>query len=238
MPKKGKNNIAKEHEIRDFYSSIKFPGEYTIADLEYYDSIITNRYLKFYDNCISNNKTVIDVGCGSGFIVNFLARRHPNVQFTAVDFSNSIDFAKQFSDNHNIKNIVYHKADFVSWESGMQYDMVFCNGVLHHIPSWKYALKKIQEMSRKQMVLGIYNTYGKYVKKFFTVNYRHSEVLYKDQEACPFEVSFDDREFRELFSECYRLESVMPSLNNKIVNIMNLFNYNNGGLTIYSYKHK
>jgi hypothetical protein len=41
------------------------------------------------------------------FIVNFLARRHPNIQFHAIDFSDSIDYAIDFSNKHNIKNIKY-----------------------------------------------------------------------------------------------------------------------------------
>lgn len=218
-------------EVKDFYSTLKFPGPYNIEDLEFYDDELTNKYLKIFDNAIVGAKTVVDIGCGSGFITNFLARRYPSVKFDAVDFSDAIDYAKQFSQDNNINNVTYYKKDFLKWKTDKKYDLVICNGVLHHIPEYELAITKLKTLTDKKLVVGIYNTYGKILKNFFPVKYT-SDVLYHDQENCPFEVSFTNREFLTRFEE-YRLLKTHPGYKNHFVDFYNLFNSSNGGLTVY-----
>lgn len=224
-----------EEQIREFYSKIGFPGPYTLQDLEFYDNEIYNPYLKIYDDATKDCRSVLDIGCGSGFITNILARRHPKTIFTAIDFSDSIDYAKNFTKENRTKNIIYYKQDFLKWNTVHNYDLIICNGVLHHIPKYQEALKKMKKLSNK-IAIGIYNPYGKIIKRFFPVKYKN-EILYLDQEKCPFELTFSNNKFIEMFKE-YELEQVHPSLNNKLVDFYNIFNYANGGLTVYTWRKK
>jgi ubiquinone/menaquinone biosynthesis C-methylase UbiE len=220
------------NEVKEFYSRLQFPGTYTIEDLKFYDSTVCNDYLKIFDDAVSQSSSVLDIGCGSGFIINFLARRHPNILFDAVDFSDSIDVAKQFSNNHGIYNISYYKEDFLTWNTDKTYDLVLSNGVLHHMPKYKQAVSKIHELATDKVVIGIYNKYGKLLKRVVKVQYS-SDILYIDQEHCPFEVSFTDKEFKSLF-DTFGIHKVYPSFQNKLVDFRNFFNAKNGGLTVYS----
>ena len=165
------------NEIKEFYSNIKFPGLYTIEDLNSYNDIVYNNYLNVFDQEVKTATRVLDVGCGSGFIVNFLANRYPHIQFDAIDFSDSIDYAQQFGKNNNITNTRYIKQDFLKWDSSTQYDVVLCNGVLHHIPEYLQALEKIKQCSSNKIIIGIYNTYGKLLKNFVPVVYKN-QILY------------------------------------------------------------
>jgi len=219
------------NEIKEFYSRLQFPGTYTIADLEFYDSVVCNEYLKIFDEAVSKSKTVLDIGCGSGFIINFLARRYPNVLFDAVDFSDSIDLAKQFSKTHGINNIKYYKEDFLTWKTDKTYDVVLSNGVLHHIPEYNCAVDKISRLATDKVIIGIYNTYGKLLKRVSKIQYT-SDILYIDQEHCPFEVAFTDKEFKKLFG-MFDICKVYPSFQNRLIDFRNLFNAKNGGLTVY-----
>ena len=216
------------------YFRIEFPDLYTIDDVKFYDTGIYNPYLKNLNMSVKDCRSVLDIGCGSGFITNILARQNPNTMFTAIDFSDSIDYARKFTKENRTQNIVYYKQNFLDWKPTHTYDLVICNGVLHHIPKYKKAVKKIKEIDPNKLSIGIYNPYGKLAKKFFPVNYR-TKVLYIDQEECPFEMTFSDKEIRSMFSE-YHLESVYPSLNNRLVDFRNIFNYNNGGLTLYTWR--
>jgi len=222
--------------VKDFYSKLQFPGHYTIEDLDFYADDVVNDYLKIFDDAAQHATRVLDVGCGSGFIVNFLANRYPNITFDAVDFSDGIDFARQFSSDHDIKNINYYKADFLLWQTNHKYDLVISNGVLHHIPEYQSAVDKIYKLATDTVIIGIYNSYGKLLKKICKINYIN-ETLYLDQEQCPFEVSFSDKQFKELFTE-YDVLTVHPSCCNRLVDFYNLFNAGNGGLTIYVLQQK
>ena len=225
--------MHKSQLVKEFYSELKFPGPYSIENLEFYDLEIVNNYLKFIDNRMPMSGRVLDVGCGSGFIINFLARRHPHLKFDAIDFSDSIDYADNFSQKVGINNITYIKEDFLKWKSNNTYDLILCNGVLHHIPEYLKAIKKIKKLAGNKIIVGIYNYYGKLAKKIINVKFRNN-VLYKDQVECPFELTFTDNEFRLLFLD-YKIDNIHPSVNNRFVDPLNLFNYNNGGLTLYCF---
>ena len=223
-----------EDSVKDFYSCLKFPGTYRLEDIEFYNEYLCNRYLQVYDDAVKNSKRVLDVGCGSGFIINLLAYRNPNVNFYAIDFCDSINYAIEFSRKHNISNITYYKENFLNFASDKKFDTVISNGVLHHIPEYKKAIENIKNLSSRdsKIVIGIYNKYGKIFKKFKKIKYTNY-VLEQDQECVPYEQSFSDQEFKKLFPE-YNIKSIMPSISNKLVDVVNLLNYKNGGLTLYT----
>lgn len=227
------NNVIAE-KIKLFYGKLKFPGLYTLSDLKFYDDAVTNKYLKKFDDEIKNAKNVLDVGCGSGFIVNFLARKNPDVNFDALDFSESIEFAKAFAKVNKINNVNFIKDDFLTYKFTKKYDVIICNGVIHHIPKYKEAIIKLFELSQTngKLVIGVYNKYGKVAKKFVKVNYM-TEVLRMDQECVPYEMAWTDKEFTSLLPDA-KVETVMPSIKNYCVDLCNMFNYKNGGLTIYT----
>ena len=221
-----------ETKIKNFYSALQFPGPYTMADIEYGGEHVVNRYLDWYNQQIGGARSVCDVGCGSGFLTHWLAMRHPDVVFDAVDFSDAIDYAQDFGRNHDMQNVNYIKQDFLAWTPDRTYDLVICNGVLHHIPRLKDACVDLQHITGVKMAIGIYNKFGKLAKKFSNISYVN-DILYQDQELCPFEQSFTHREFLDLFPD-FHVQSVLPSYNNHLVNLYNLFNYRNGGLTLYA----
>jgi SAM-dependent methyltransferase len=127
-----------------------------------------------------------------------------------------------------------YKEDFFKFVPTHQYDCIICNGVLHHMPKYKDAIDKIKTMIAPsgRLILGVYNYYGKSIKKIFPITYR-SELLRTDQEDVPYEINFTNKEFLNYFKE-FKINTIHPSINNQLVDITNLMNYANGGLTVYS----
>jgi len=228
--------MSVESQIQAFYGKIKFPGPYTIDDFEIYNDGLFNPFLNQYEKGIKDFKNILDIGCGSGMIVNLLAYRNPDIQFDALDFSDSIDYAIEFKTKHNIQNVNFHKVNFFKYVTQNKYDCIICNGVLHHMPEYTKAVTQLNQLLKEngQLVVGLYNPYGKLAKKFFPVNYVN-QTLFLDQEHVPFELTFNYRQVKELFNQ-YKLVDVYPSIAKKFVDFTNLFNYTNGGLTIYTFK--
>lgn len=225
-----------ESSIQKFYSEIRFPGNYSIENLAYYDDIVCNKYLDFYDHCMPEKITILDMGCGTGLITNFLARRYPKAKFDAVDFCDSIDQAKQFSKTHHIKNIRYHKKNIYDYNPDKTYDFVYANGLLPCVPDTTRAVEHIKKFVKPggTLVFGVYNKMGKIAKRFRPILYA-SKTLYLDQEAVPWDISFSNQEFLDRFLYGWKIEKIHPSIGNYFVDTVNLFNYKNGGLTLYKF---
>jgi ubiquinone/menaquinone biosynthesis C-methylase UbiE len=218
--------------VKEFYNKVPFPGPYSIEQLLKYGHPIENRYLRIIESQINNNQSVLDAGCGTGLITNLMALRHPQSKFMGVDFSNSIDYAGQFKKQHNINNVEFNRQDLTQLDLEQTFDVVICQGVLHHIPNYMTVITKLRELTRPGgiIILGLYHPAGKILKKVFKINY-NSHTLYQDQELHPFELSFTFDEIKLMLPD-FELKNAYPSI------LQNfwwpaLFNSKNGGLVTY-----
>lgn len=220
-------------QTKQFYDRLQFPGPYTEKQLSIHYEEVKNPYLNIIDQNIPESGNILDVGCGTGLVSNLMAIRHPTCQFTGVDFADSIDHAKQFAKNNNIKNVQFIKKDFLAYTTKTQYDAVICQGVLHHIPNYLQASENIDLLLKPggRLILGLYHPWGKILKKFVNINYG-SDILYKDQELNPYETSFNLEQAKRLFPG-YTLSSAYPGTINTLIPLQAFFNYRNGGLVTY-----
>ncbi len=225
-------------KIKKFYSDLHFPGRYTTEDLIFYDqSGIHNIYLTEIDKILTDGIAVLDVGCGTGLVSNLFARKYKS-NFTSIDFSDSIDYAKKFAKSNNINNVTWIKQDFLEFDTNKKYDVIICCGVLHHIPQYQTALAKLKSLLKPNgiLVLAVYNKYGKVLKKIFKIKY-NSNILYEDQENNPYELSFTHNQVMSMCKDL-QFKKVAPSIHNRLVNILAWFNSENGGLTLYVFNNK
>lgn len=86
---------------------------------------------------LNEGDLVIDLGCGSGRLLNLIARWNPNVSFIGVDLApNMLNSAKTQAEKYNIKNVSYIQDDFsvLSKLKEKSADMVISSMALHHLP--------------------------------------------------------------------------------------------------------
>lgn len=216
---------SKSLEIKNFYSKNPFPGLYTMEDIQRYQG--QNRYLSFISNYLHNKSSVLDAGCGSGFISNYFAYNNKNTKFTSVDFSDALDHSRKISQQLNLKNIIYHKEDLCNWKNKQKFDVVLCQGVLHHIPDYKTALENLKSFLKPNgiFLIGLYHPWSKWLQKILPKSY-NNKVLEIDQEKNPFELSFTKTQVINMFQK-YKFIKSYPSY---------YFNYKNGGLVIYIFR--
>jgi len=226
--------------VQKFYSDLHFPGRYTGEDLRFYkeEGVDLNVYLNEINKAIDPRDEVLDVGCGTGLVMNTFASLYPTAEFTGVDFSDSIDYAEQMAKENKLKNTKWIKENFLSVKLDRKYDVIICCGVLHHIPEYRQALDKIKSLMKPHgtLLLALYNPFGKILKHIKKINY-NSPTLFEDQENNPFELSFTKG---AVLGMCKEMEfcGVQPSICNHLVNTLSLFNSSNGGLAIYTFRKK
>jgi len=225
-----------ESTIIEFYGRLQFPGSYSIDDIKYHSPAPTNPFLATIDQHIPELARVIDIGCGAGYISNLMASNHPLSQFLGIDASDAFVYAENFAVKNNIKNIVYKKANILTYQDDTKYDVVICQGVIHHIPEFKQAIQTIKSLvaDHGTLILGLYHPTGKILKKFIKLKYS-SKILEQDQEDVPFELTFTKHTIKQYFSE---FEFVEQYPTNPVINFITqpLQHSTNGGLVTYILK--
>lgn len=132
---------------------------------------------------------VLDAGCGSGICTRWFAEGNPHCEVFGVDISNSVDAAR---DNlRALPNVHIIQADLNRLPfSGLRFDYVFSNGVLHHTPSTEQAFRNIGRFLAEGGEMAIY-VYRKKaaIREFCDDHVRESisplppEAAWKDCEA-------------------------------------------------------
>lgn len=220
----------KEKEIKEFYDTVTFPGLYSADDIVNHDDwLIQDRYLDFFEkNSVS---TLLDIGCGSGFVTNVIAYNNPNLKIVAVDFSSTIEHGKKIAKELGIKNIEWRQENFLDFSTDTTYDVVLANGSLHHMPDFDKAVNKAKALSHKFLLVGLYNKYGKWMQRKIRPKFV-TPCFELDQIKIPFELSFTNRKALSYFKE-FKLLKVTPSVLGLGVDFFSLFRGKWGGFTFY-----
>jgi ubiquinone/menaquinone biosynthesis C-methylase UbiE len=224
-------------EVKKFYDENCFPGNYTIEQFNSYGKPIKNKYLQLIDNQIVDGMTILDAGCGTGLIPNLLALRNKKSNVIGLDFSNAIFYAQDFAKSNNIANVKFIHQDLVAYQPDRKFDIIICQGVLHHIPEYQIVLKKLLDSIdyNGKMILGLYHPLGRIMKKFVSINY-NSDLLYKDQELNPYVITFTYNQLKAI-TPGWEITEYVPKFVNS-VGAAAFFNYRNGGLVTYILERK
>lgn len=190
--------------IKNFYNENQFPGHYTKESFSHHIPKIKNPFLKIIDKVLKkeNKKNIVDIGCGTGFISNFFAFLYPKHNFYSFDFSTAINYSKKFAKQNKILNVLYQKKNLLTIKVKQKFDIVICQGVLHHIPNEKKAIKKIKNFVDKNgyLILSVYHPTGKILKNFYKISYQN-KILEKDQESVPYEKCYSKNKILKNFKE-------------------------------------
>ncbi|HKH27683.1 MAG TPA: class I SAM-dependent methyltransferase [Sphingomicrobium sp.] len=95
-----------------------------------------------------HGETVLDVGCGTGFLLDYLKRARPDLALTGVDFIIEEGTRTRHPDirfeQANIEKLPFADRSF---------DTVICTHVLEHILEFRQALSELRRVARRRLII-------------------------------------------------------------------------------------
>jgi len=153
-------------KVKNFYEEIRFPN----YDDDNLTSIIMkgrkNLFIKKIIEEIPSNIQIIETGCGTGQLSNFLSATTNN-KIIATDLcEHSIRLAKEF----NQKYISSNKLDFINcdiFNNSIKKeisDLTFALGWMHHTKNCELAFKEVLSLTKKDkyVIISLYNKIGRF----------------------------------------------------------------------------
>jgi SAM-dependent methyltransferase len=150
--------------VKAFYETTPFPN---YDDHDSVRSLIDKSrrgiYARRLNDAIPYNSTVLEVGCGTGQLSNFLGIGCRRVVATDMCM-NSLRLGEEFRRRHGLERVRFVQMNLFRPCLGPErFDVVLCNGVLHHTAGPFEGFQKLVPLLRPggHIVIGLYNRYGR-----------------------------------------------------------------------------
>jgi SAM-dependent methyltransferase len=151
--------------VQKFYEQTPFPN---YDGLDSRDSLRRKArdgvVARLLDEQISHTASVLEVGCGTGQLSNFLGMGWGRTTIGADLCMNSLKLAKSFRDRFSINNAYFMQMNlFRPPFRAESFDVVVSNGVLHHTSDCAAAFRSIAPLVKPGgiIIIGLYNWLGR-----------------------------------------------------------------------------
>ena len=168
--------------VKSFYEKTPFPN---YEDTEDVGSLVQKArkgiFARLLNEQIPFNAKVLEVGCGTGQLSNFLGVSQRFVYGTDICL-NSLKLGQQFKENNNIERVrLYQMNLFRPIFKEESFSVVICNGVLHHTGDPFAGFRSISRLVKKggYILIGLYNKYGRITTDIRRVIFRITNNAFK-----------------------------------------------------------
>jgi len=159
----GKSDVTEM--AKSFYEDTPFPN---YDDLDGRESLLTKLrrgvFERLLDEQLGRPMMVLEAGCGTGQLSNFLGMGWGRTVIGADLCLNSLRLAKSFRDRCSIANVQFVQMNLFRppFEDGT-FDLVICNGVLHHTSDPEGGFHSIARKLKPggHVIVGLYNWLGR-----------------------------------------------------------------------------
>jgi carbamoyltransferase len=150
--------------VKQFYEQTPFPN---YDDLDNQRALIekarSGLFARLLNEQIPYAARVVEVGCGTGQLTNFLSIAHRTVLGVDVCL-NSLLLAQRFKTDHGLERAAFAQMNL--FRPGLRdgfFDVVISNGVLHHTSDCRGAFRRISRLARPggHVVVGLYSAFSR-----------------------------------------------------------------------------
>lgn len=180
------NNKTKN--VREFYMEDPFPNYNSFDKLDtFVEKMKSNSFMKALSNLTKPGDKVLEFGCGTGQLGNYLAATGHSKIYSADLTINSLVLGNNFKKENNIKGINFFECDiFKPCFKNEVFDIVICSGVLHHTIDPYQGYLNLLKMLKPNgyIIVGLYNTISRLknsVIKYLSKVIGHRAFYYFDE---------------------------------------------------------
>lgn len=140
-------------------------------------------------------KSILDVGCGPGAMLERILNHHGEVQASGIDFSERmIEKAEELLAGK--AELVTGDADSLPWDDD-SFDVVVCNASFHHYPEPQKVLSEMKRVLRTKGRLIVADPWWSVIYRFLINLYLKTPINMEGD----FRI-YSEKEIKEMFSEC------------------------------------
>ncbi|MDA2937231.1 class I SAM-dependent methyltransferase [Acidobacteria bacterium AH-259-A15] len=150
--------------VKAFYQEHPFPDYEDTDNLaRLIDKAQQGVFARLLDEQIPFGARVLDCGCGTGQLANFLGIAHRTVFGTDICL-NSLGLAQQFKQKNRLERVHFLQMNlFRPVFRPASFDTVICNGVLHHTSHPPLGFETLSTLVKPSgyLIVGLYHRYGR-----------------------------------------------------------------------------
>jgi SAM-dependent methyltransferase len=150
--------------VHAFYERHPFPDYEAFDDLAgLMEKAREGIFARLLDDQIPYGVRVLDCGCGTGQLSNFLSIAHRTVFGTDMAV-NSLQLGEDFRNRYQLDRAFFLQMNlFRPVFPAESFDFVICNGVLHHTPNVRGGLETLAGLARPGafLIIGLYHRFGR-----------------------------------------------------------------------------
>ncbi len=123
--------------------------------LLYTHSLTTAHYLRHREVISTQDKLILDAGCGTGYTSLVLAAANPGAKVVGIDISTvSIDLAQKRAAFHGYENVEFHTLGIDELaQLGLAFDYINCDEVLYLLPDTQLGLTMMRSHLNPQGII-------------------------------------------------------------------------------------
>ncbi|MCP4549987.1 MAG: methyltransferase domain-containing protein [bacterium] len=180
--------------IKSFYEKTPFPN---YDDFDNVGSLIAKArrglFAKLLDDQVPAGTRILECGCGTGQLTNFLSIANRTVIGTDICL-NSLKMGSAFRDANDLKRAHFIQMNlFRPAFKPRSFDLVISNGVLHHTSDPLLAFKSIANLVKPNgyILIGLYHKYGRLATDLRRVLFRltRDRMKFLDQRTISGDIS-------------------------------------------------
>lgn len=151
--------------MQKFYEQFTFPGYDGIdSPAVLMDKAYKSVFGAWLDSAISPFAKVLEVGCGTGQMTNFLGISGVRTVIGADMSTASLSLGQKFKEQFHLDNVHFVQGNIFAMPiAEASVDVLICSGVLHHTPNPHEGFKRLLTLVKPGgiVIIGLYNTYAR-----------------------------------------------------------------------------